>query len=110
MATGARGINVYAGYPMSSGYEAGGYGLIDLDGTVTERARRMGRTARLIDSNQALFLGARPVPARIAILYNPLAQLVGGAQRKSDHPQAHHDSLVGYYRVFARHNIPRRCG
>ncbi len=38
IAAGAKAINVYAYYPMSSGYESGGYGLINLDGTVTDRA------------------------------------------------------------------------
>jgi hypothetical protein len=32
---GAREIAIYAWYPMSSGYESNGYGLIDLDGTLT---------------------------------------------------------------------------
>jgi beta-galactosidase len=35
----------YAYYPMSSGYEAGGYGLINLDGTITERAVHAGEIA-----------------------------------------------------------------
>jgi beta-galactosidase len=106
IAAGARAINVYAYYPMSSGYESGGYGLIDLDGTVTERAVSTGRIARVVSANQELFLSARPVPARIAIVYNPLAQLVGGAQRRQDFPEAHQSSLLGYYRVFAENNIP----
>ena len=38
IAYGARGVNIYAYYPMSSGYESGGYGLVELDGKVTERA------------------------------------------------------------------------
>jgi beta-galactosidase len=106
IAKGARAINVYAYYPMSSGYESGGYGLINLDGTVTERARSTGAIARVVDANQSLFLAAQPVPARIAIVYNPLSQLVGGAQRRQDWPQASQNSLIGYYRVFAEHNIP----
>ncbi len=106
IAKGARGINVYAYYPMSSGYESGGYGLIDLDGTLTERAVSMGRIARVVDRNQELFLASRPVPSRIGIVYNPLAQMVGGAQRRGDWPEAHQSSLMGYYRVFADHNIP----
>jgi beta-galactosidase len=106
IAKGALGINVYAYYPMSSGYESGGYGLINLDGTLTERAVSTGRIARVVDRHQRLLLGARPVPARIAIVYNPLAQLVGGAQRRQDFPEAHPSSLIGYYRVFAERNIP----
>jgi beta-galactosidase len=106
IAKGARGINVYAYYPMSSGYESGGYGLINLDGTLTERAVSTGGIGKVVDRNQARFLASRPVPARVAIVYNPLAQMVGGAQRRQDWPEAHPNSLMGYYRVFARNNIP----
>jgi beta-galactosidase len=106
IAKGARAINVYAYYPMSSGYESGGYGLIELDGTVTERAVSTGAIARVVDANQALFLAAQPVPSRVAIVYNPLSQMVGGAQRRGDWPQAKQNSLIGYYRVLAENNIP----
>jgi beta-galactosidase len=106
IAKGARGINVYAYYPMSTGYESGGYGLVNLDGTLTDRAVSTGAIARLVDRHQALLLGSRPVPARVAIVYNPLSQMVGGAQRRQDFPEAHPSSLIGYYRVFAENNIP----
>jgi beta-galactosidase len=106
IAKGARAINVFAYYPMSTGYEAGGYGLINLDGTLTERAVSTGGIARVVDQHQALFLSSRPVPARAAIVYNPLSQMVGGAQRRQDYPEAHASSLIGYYRVFAENNIP----
>jgi beta-galactosidase len=72
IARGAKGINYYAWYPMSTGYEAGGFGLIHLDGTITERARTAGEIARIADRNQALFLAARPPKAEVAIVYNPL--------------------------------------
>ena len=106
IAKGAKGINVYAYYPMSSGYESGGYGLINLDGTVTDRAVSTGRLAQVVDANKLLFARGQPVPARVAIVYNPLTQMVGGAQRRQDWPQAMQNSLIGYYRVFADHNIP----
>jgi beta-galactosidase len=106
LAKGARGINVYAYYPMSSGYESGGYGLINLDGTLTERAVATGGIGKVVDANQALFLASRPIPSRIGIVYNPLAQMTGGAQRRQDWPEAHQSSLMGYYRVFADRNIP----
>lgn len=106
IAKGAKGINVYAYYPMSSGYESGGYGLIELDGTLTERARSTGAIARVVDANRELFAGSYPVQARVGIVYNPLSQMVGGAQRRQDWPQAAQNSLLGYYRVFADYNIP----
>ena len=105
VAKGARAINIYAYYPMSSGYESGGYGLINLDGTITERAKNAGQIAHFIDENKQLFLESTPVKAEIALVYNPLAQMVGGEQRYSDFDM-HQNSLFGYYRFFAEHNIP----
>ena len=103
VAYGAKGINVYAYYPMSSGYESGGYGLVNLDGTLTERAIHMGEIAGTVDANQDLLLPSRTVPAQIGIVFNRLTQLVGGQRGGGDN---YHDHLVGYYRAFAESNIP----
>jgi beta-galactosidase len=105
IAKGAKGINIYAYYPMSSGYEAGGYGLVNLDRTVTERAVHAGNIARVVDKNQSLFLASTPVKAKVGIVYNPLSQMVGGMQRR-DYPAAHTNSLIGYFRAFADRNVP----
>jgi len=105
IAKGAKAVNIYAYYPMSSGYEAGGYGLINLDGTLTERAVQAGKMAAIVDRNQELFLSSTPVKAEIGIVYNPLSQMVGGMQRR-DYPGAHTNSLIGYFRAFADQNVP----
>ncbi|MBP7179603.1 MAG: beta-galactosidase [Dysgonomonadaceae bacterium] len=104
IAKGAKGVNIYAYYPMSSGYEAGGYGLINLDGTLTERAVNAGKIAEVVNRNQQLLLEAIPSKAEIGIVYNPLTQMVGGMQR-NDFPAALSQSLIGYYQTFANHNI-----
>ncbi len=105
LAKGARGVHLYAYYPMSSGYESGGYGLITLDGNLTERARVSGGIARVISGNMDLFLSSKPVPAQVALVYNPLSQMVGGEQH-SGTQMAMRDSLLGYYKMFMEHNIP----
>lgn len=105
IAKGAKGVNIYAYYPMSSGYEAGGYGLINLDGTLTERAVNAGTIAEVVNRDQQLFLEATPVKAEIGIVYNPQTQMVGGMQR-NDFPAAMSQSLIGYFQTFANHNIP----
>ena len=102
---GARAINVYAYYPMSSGYESGGYGLMHQDGSPTPRSIEAGKTAQIIDANQKLLLGSRPVPAQVALVYNPLAQMVGGEQRHGP-GSMHQESLFGYHRIFAENNVP----
>lgn len=113
LSRGAKGINYYAWYPMSSGYESGGFGLIHLDGTITERAREAGAIAGIVDRNQKLFLAARPPRAEVAVIYNPLAHFVGGRQRAAVYggPQGEvvsieRDSWLGIHRALFPLNVP----
>jgi len=113
LSRGAKGVNYYAWYPMSSGYESGGFGMIQLDGTVTERARVAGEIARVVDRNQKLFLDARPPKAQVAIVYNPLSHFVGGRERATAYAGAQGessgielDSLMGAYRALFPHSVP----
>lgn len=113
LARGAKGINFYAFYPMSSGYESGGFGLIELDGALTERAREAGRIASLVHRHQSLFLAARPPRAPVAVIYNPLAHFVGGRQRATSYggPQGEvagieRDSLLGIHHALFPLNVP----
>jgi beta-galactosidase len=113
LARGAKAICTYAYYPMSTGYESGGFGLIKLDGTITERARVAGGIARLVGEHSALFLASKPVPAEVAVVYNPLAHFVGGRQRATPYggPQGEvagieQDSLLGVYRALFPSNVP----
>ena len=105
IARGARGVNIYAFYPMSSGYESGGYGLIDLDGQITERAKVAGETARQITQNADLLANAHPQQPEVAILFNHLTTLIGGQQHIYN-PAALRDSSAGYHRMFFERNIP----
>ena len=113
LSRGAKGVNFYAWYPMSSGYESGGFGLIQLDGTITERAREAGSIARVVDRNQRLFLDARPSPAEVAVVYNPWSHLIGGRQRaatpsgsQGEVAGIERDSLLGVYRALFPRNVP----
>ncbi len=107
VAHGAREIAVYAWYPMSSGFESNGYGLINLDGTLTERSRTAGQTANAIARHGSEILGSTPAQARVAILYNRLSYMVGGSQPSlSQLGNAERDSLLGLYRAFFEQNIP----
>jgi beta-galactosidase len=113
LARGAKAICTYAYYPMSTGYESGGFGLIRLDGTITERARVAGGIARLVGEHSSLFLAARPPRSEVAVVYNPLAHFVGGRQRATPYggPQGEvagieRDSLLGIYRALFPTNVP----
>jgi beta-galactosidase len=102
---GARAINFYAFYPMNAGYESGGYGMIDLDGTLTERSRRAGETGKKIASNADLLLQAKPKQAEAAIVFSPLVPLLGGYDEESTR-NAMHKALAGYHRMFFERNLP----
>jgi len=105
IAGGAKALNLFAYYPMASGYESGGYGLIHLDGEITERARQSGSIARMVHENSELFATSRPVKAEVALVYNPLAQMIGGEQNCGPE-NALRDSLVGYWYTLREKNIP----
>lgn len=107
IAAGAKAINIYAYYPMSTGYESGGYGLINLDGTLTPRAKEAGEIARTVTKYSRLFADSTPVQPQVALLYNPLSQMIGGYNNVgNDVSMLPSKSLIGYYRYFVQHNIP----
>ena len=113
IARGAKAVCTYAYYPMSTGYESGGFGLVPLDGTISERARVAGGVARAVSARSQLLLAARPAPAELAVVYNPLAHFVGGRQRATAYagPQGEvagieRDSLLGIYRALFPTNVP----
>lgn len=102
---GARAINYYAWYPMSAGYESGGYGMIHLDGTMTDRARHAGEIAKRVVENADLLLQACPERAQAAIVFSPLVPLLGGYD-PSGSRNAIHQAVAGYHRMFFERNIP----
>lgn len=102
---GARAINYYAFYPMNAGYESGGYGMIQLDGTLTDRSRRTGETARKIAANSDFLLDAKPKQPEAAIVFSPLVPLLGGYDEENTRT-AMHKALAGYHRMFFERNIP----
>jgi beta-galactosidase len=107
IAAGAKAINIYAYYPMSTGYESGGYGLINLDGTLTKRAKEAGDIAKVVKKHGKLFENSPPIKAQIALLYNPLSQMIGGYNNVGTGISGlHSQALIGYYRYFNKHNIP----
>jgi beta-galactosidase len=112
LARGAKAISTYAWYPMSSGYESGGFGLINLDGSITERARQAGQIARIVAKNQDLFLRANPTAAEVAVVYNSLSYLVGGRRASSgagaqkEFAGIERNSMLGIYRALFPSNVP----
>jgi beta-galactosidase len=100
---GARAISYYAWYPMSSGYESNGYGMIELDGRITDRARAAGEFAGVVGRNSGLFAPLRPHPSRLAILYNRLSYMAGGNTVAPG--LVVRNSMLGIYRALFEQNI-----
>jgi beta-galactosidase len=105
MSRGARAICYYAFYPMNAGYESGGYGLVQLDGTLTERSKRAGAAAKKIAANADLLLNAKPKQAEAAIVFSPLVPLLGGYDEENSR-NAMHRAVAGYHRMFFERNLP----
>jgi len=112
IARGAKMLNFYAFYPMNSGYESGGFGLINLDGRLTERSKVLGAIGKVVGSHGELFLKARPPKSQVAIMYNPLAYMVGGPRpvpqpgSQDEYASIERDSWMGPYRALFGQNIP----
>src|SRR5262249_52195575 len=105
VARGARAVNYYAFYPMNAGYESGGYGLINLDGSLTERSRRAGEIAKRISENADILLAAKPERAEAAVIFSPLVPLLGGYDAYGSR-NAIHQAIAGYHRMFFERNLP----
>ncbi len=103
---GAKGVNFYAFYPMNAGYESGGFGLINLDGRLTERSKAAGAVGKVVTKRAALLLNAKPARAQVAVVYNPLAYMVGGPRRipfpgaQDEYGGVERDSWMGIYRAM----------
>jgi beta-galactosidase len=103
LSRGARAISYYAYYPMSSGYESNGYGLVELNGAVTERARAAGAFAAAVTREADLFSQARPEAAHVAVLYNRLSYMAGG--NTIGPGTTVRNSMIGFYRAMFERNI-----
>ncbi|HXW05632.1 MAG TPA: beta-galactosidase [Vicinamibacterales bacterium] len=103
LSRGARAISYHAWYPRSSGYASNGYGMIELDGTLTDRARAAGEFAGIVSRNPALFAPLRPRASQVAVVYSRLAYMAGGSRVGPD--TTVRDSMLGFYRAMFERNI-----
>ncbi len=88
---------------MGSGYESNGYGMIELDGTITERAKTAGKFAEIIDQNAKYFKSLRPQKSQLALLYNRLSYMTGGNTYGPG--LTIRNSYMGFYRAMFEKNI-----
>ncbi|MDH5685318.1 MAG: beta-galactosidase [Hadesarchaea archaeon] len=108
IARGTKGLNFYAWYPMSCGYEGSGFGLINLDGSITERARAAGKVGEIVDQNMDLFLNTKTPQAEVGIVYDIYSyiMLACSRERASEIVNIVSSALTGTYRALLEENIP----
>ena len=103
VAHGASGIFYWNWRPETTGIEAGGFGLVSYDGSLTDRARAAGEVARELNRHARRLLASRPVPAQVAILHDPRSFLQAHGEQDTG---MYTGSVRGAYRAFFRANIP----
>lgn len=103
LAHGASGVFYWNWRPETTGIEAGGFGLVNYDGSLTERAREAGRMASEFNRHAQRLLSSRPVPAEVAILHDPRTAIQAHGEQDPSVPLA---SERGVYKAFYRSHIP----
>lgn len=102
---GAKGINYYAWFPMSCGYEVSGFGLTNPDGTFNERTYSAGNVAKIINENIETFLNINPLKSQVAILYDvPAYKLL--ACLRAQGAEIIRKDIFGIYKALMKENIP----
>ncbi len=103
IAHGATGIFYWNWRPETTGIEAGGFGLVNYDGSLTDRAQEAGRLGRELGNHARRLIASRPVPAQIAILHDPRTFLLAHGDRDGGIYSA---SLRAIYRALFTANLP----
>ncbi len=97
VAAGAKGILYWAYYAEATGREAMGFGLIDRDGSETERVQEAARDNRLIQEHWDILRDYRPKP-RVAILTDQDNAILTYAMAGNE--DASVQSFRGYYKAL----------
>ena len=103
VAHGISGIFYWNWRPETTGIEASGFGLVNYDGSLTDRARAAGQVCADFQKHAARLLESRPVQAQVAILHDPRAFLQAAGEQNSG---LYTNSVRGAYRAFYRATIP----
>lgn len=103
IAHGASGIFYWNWRPETTGIECGGFGLVNYDGSLTDRAREAGQVAQVFNRHARRLLTSSPVPAEVAILHDPRTFIQAHGEQDMGVVVA---SERGVYRAFYRNQIP----
>ena len=73
---GAQAMLFWLWHPRTEGFEAGEWGLAQPNGGATDRTRAVQAVAIALRNYESFFTVAKPLPTRVAILYDHEAQLL----------------------------------
>ena len=102
VAMGSQGTVHWCYLTERTGHEAGGYGLVRLDGQHTPRSLAAKEVAAQLKQQQDIILAAS-IPAQVAVLYDPDISSLVFAMELEDilYGQSH----IGYYRAIWRSDL-----
>jgi len=103
VAHGASGVFYWNWRPETTGIEAGGFGLVNNDGSLTDRARAAGEVAKELNRHAGRLLASTPVAAEVAILHDPRSYIQAHGEQDA---ALYSGSVRGAYRALFRANIP----
>ncbi len=103
VAHGASGIFYWNWRPETTGIEAAGFGLVNYDGSLTDRARTAGQVATELNRHAGRLLTSKPIPAEVALLHDPRSFIQAFGEQDGGLYSA---SLRGAYRALHRAGIP----
>jgi beta-galactosidase len=103
IAHGTTGIFYWNWRPETTGIEAAGFGLVNYDGSLTDRARAAGEVARDLNRHAKRLLSSKPVAAQVAILHDPRSFIQAYGEQDGG---LYSSSIRGAYRAFFRASIP----
>ncbi len=104
-ATGSQGTVHWCYLAERTGHEAGGFGMIRLDGEHTARSRAIAEVAACLRRHQDILTSAT-VPSQVAVLYDPDVSSLLFAMELDD--ELYGESHLGYYHTLWKNDLAAR--
>lgn len=105
VAMGSQGVVHWCYLTERTGHEAGGYGLVRLNGEHTPRSLAAKEVAARLRQQQDIILSAS-IPTQVAVLYDPDISSLVFAMELED--TLYGESHIGYYRAIWRSDLAAR--
>jgi len=98
----AKGILMWQFKPERYTIEAGGCGLINMDGTENYRTREFKSFVKVFKDNEELFTNLKPIKVKIGLFYSMHSSIVASVNQMLNYQNAFHGASY----IFWMNNIP----